>query len=1293
MPEPLLGSLPEGQQALQNKYQTYGAVLSQLPAPIVNSLARFDLERVNRGQRPLSERETTLVIQSAMQGDAVITPPEKGPGESLLDSLNPFGGRDNPILRDLQTIGQAIPRLPLAIAHEFAGLKDVPDAIANADSLGDIAMAPGIRLIPGSYVAGNLLGGTSPEGQQGSPGELAKHPLFTALDVLPFASGAAARTATVRAARLGAVAEGEARAAMSGGVLGGGPIPRPLPTLLTRRLDPTTGAVVPNRVGQLTAGTREMIERTRPGQVMAEAFGAQARDLSRVRAHRDRVLQEQMDPEGQSARVADDAPDTELVALTRQARSLETRFPEITPERRVELTQAFQTDPGTIHTLLGKEAEFTQEVRAITQGFEDVGLAEGLLDRVAVGGQAEVYPVAVAGKIKGRQHEVAHITEIGSLRTVAATGTGVDPAVIADDLLGPLSRTDLGPNETLRAVEARARALHAMGYATDDIITAIGKQRAGVGWDDIEATVRRFNDAGRPTVNLVDVDKVAADLSTLARRDPGISRLTDALKARRWTDATRTLRTLRKRAVYNVIDDIVDPDALKLTLERGRRTDNWLAKTEARYGEKAVTRAHKSVRDLEQRNIPARFVPAVEGQVRDTVKTRLEQFANDNRGTDYAVSPTDLDEWFRLADEGNFSMIEGLGEAEYRAIQRDVARTWQQMRAEGFDPMFVHRVNPRRAGQLAFPHVLERVTTPTQVRERTLDATPYVQDVTVALSHQGLEWLSRKGSEQLIDDVINVWGRSEDTVRKEYLEPARAVHALDPKVSVQEAMVELMEREWTRFDPEQFITWPSKFKAFADDVVMVPRGVANNIQRIHTPPAGKLTAVMDPVMGAFRTSILPLSPRWHVYNILGGGIMLLGQTDPRVFMYAARAWNATKKGADDVLPESVGHGMGSTPAYTREWDQAAKVTATSALDKRLAAMHGVFGGRTLRRVWDSTQLVRDKFGNVVQKSYDLNARFDDMYRAMGYLYDYDRAVKRGMSVEQAQQAGIRTVRKVMQDWDAITPIERSILRYVFPFYGWMQHIMRYVLTYPMDHPVRASIMASFARNELEDMGDGLPERFLNMFFVGPTDLNGDTKAIQLQGANPFADVANYFTLEGFLGQVNPIVGGIAQSLGIDVRSGTAELYPDLEYDPETGRLRATSRNPLTTITQATIPQSRVLFNLAGQNAEWKEVLRRNPEAAQRMFLSQIGVPVVLRDVRVNEERFKAELARDEGLRDAFNEALATGDDTVARRYEVLGPLLDQIRQLQGQGQLEGYTPESAPTSWQTIMGSVGQFKP
>lgn len=58
------------------------------------------------------------------------------------------------------------------------------------------------------------------------------------------------------------------------------------------------------------------------------------------------------------------------------------------------------------------------------------------------------------------------------------------------------------------------------------------------------------------------------------------------------------------------------------------------------------------------------------------------------------------------------------------------------------------------------------------------------------------------------------------------------------------------------------------------------------------------------------------------------------------------------------------------------------------------------------------------------------------------------------------------------------------MKTAFPIYGVQAHSIRYALRYPMDHPLRADLLASTARSELDDNAT-LPSSFLtNLFITG-----------------------------------------------------------------------------------------------------------------------------------------------------------------------------------------------------------------
>lgn len=1271
MADPIYTNYPQTLQALRNKYQTYGDDLAQLPTPVVRSLANFDLQRVQQGQNPLSERETAQVISTALTGQAFTPEPEPSLGQTVLNTINPFAGRKNPIVQDVAAIGSSIPRIPLALAREVQQLPELPRIMGQAtqqadnplEAVGNLAMAPGFRFIPGSYVAGNLLGGTEYNAQgralqEGSPSELVRHPLFTFLDVLPYGQGAAKATKAAKVEVAGIQALKDA-----GAPLYDIPRAKPIRTALTRQVN-ELGQLEPNRIGRVTQPIGEGINRTRIGQLGQEMFGRKyGRIPSAMKARWDVDVAERMNPE--SSRVGAGYDDDALTVWNREARSLESDFKDIPNERIQAITRKLELND--IDDLVDpREIEYVGRVKNLTERLPQFGFEAGELGQAIIDGTAEIYPRKISNKINRSQQFVEHATDVARYRA-----DDIPVEEIIGDIRTPLSNPALSKKRKLTGVEARAYALHRQGYDVDAVLEGIGKARINrISLDDLDDLI---NDVvvkgGGPvpvervmtgaTTTAEDMSMVVQRLRSLAKADPQVAKLAESIRTERWTDAARHLRDVRGRA-RNVLDDVaIDSDKLKAAIKRERRTSNFMRRTEKDYGADRIGELQAYKEHLETANVPARFRKLVEERTREKVKGLIDEELVP-AGT---IATTDIDEAMRLADEGNFGLIHGLDQDTFRQFQSEVAATWREMKAEGLDPVYIHRVTPSQAVQLGYPRVLERELTPSQVKETMSDFTPWVEDATVGLEHAGMEWLLKRANEAFIEEISTRFGTPERVLQERYLPAARAAAEINPALDVRAYMQELMKKEWTPYNPSEFITWGSpRLKQFGDDL-WVPKPLRKNLERMHIPPTGRLTQTMDPIMRVFRTSLLPLSPRWHVYNILGGGMVTTMRTGPGAIPLIGKAYKMAKEG---TLPEGVMHGYGMVDRDVLRW----QATASKA-DKVGAAFHYV-GGKKLRELWDSAQGARTGFNNFVQKSYDFNGFFDDFYRSVSYLYGKTKAERGGLSEAAAKTEGMMLTRKVMQNWDEITPLERTVMRYVFPFYGWMNHIMRYVASYPFDHPIRTSVMAQFARNELEDMGTGLPQSFLNMFFVGDVDYDGKVRAINTAGMNPFSDFANYFTLAGFTGNLNPVISSVLTTLGVDTGKGAPTLYPNLQYDPNTGRLVAKNDSLVMNFAQAVVPQSRVLLAAAGMSSEWKELLRRNPDSAGRMMASQLGIPIIMKDVPLYEEQFKGELARSDAQMTAVRESLKSGGEL--QGYPGLSAFMDQIRTLQSQGQLADYTP-------------------
>lgn len=331
---------------------------------------------------------------------------------------------------------------------------------------------------------------------------------------------------------------------------------------------------------------------------------------------------------------------------------------------------------------------------------------------------------------------------------------------------------------------------------------------------------------------------------------------------------------------------------------------------------------------------------------------------------------------------------------------------------------------------------------------------------------------------------------------------------------------------------------------------------------------------------------------------------------------------------------------------------------------------GYLRGKTLNRLWDAEQAAKtpgkpinrfgDKISGLVEKSYTLNGKVDDFYRMVNYIDAYDSAVKKGSSIADAERKAITAVRENLQDWMSMTPMERSVIRSVVPFYGYMGHAVRFVLRYPFDHPLRTEVMAKLAEAELEDQ-DYLPSRFMSMLFVGGVGPQGEQGALNLGPFNPYGEVANFMTWRGILGATNPVIQTFLQMSGID--GGEAELYPSLRYDPVTGRMSAQSSNPLTNLLHNTIPQSTLLTALLGVNGEFNDMARRDPAAANRYLASGLTIPMLWREIQVDQEIMKAEVARMETESRVKGEALKTGNWNEALQYPSLREYLRALESM------------------------------
>jgi hypothetical protein len=262
----------------------------------------------------------------------------------------------------------------------------------------------------------------------------------------------------------------------------------------------------------------------------------------------------------------------------------------------------------------------------------------------------------------------------------------------------------------------------------------------------------------------------------------------------------------------------------------------------------------------------------------------------------------------------------------------------------------------------------------------------------------------------------------------------------------------------------------------------------------------------------------------------------------------------------------------------------------------------------------------------------------------------ERRVKREMTAAEAHKEGMDAVSEVMGELRHMTPLERSWLVKMFPFYGWTKHILTYVLTYPLDHPYRAMFLGQLAEQNSQDMASGLPTRLQLLLFLGHPDAFGNVNTIDARALNPLRDTANYASAQGFFQSLNPIITSAIGTVDPQISFGGVPLYPHTTFNTAYGIKEAGPQGNLVTAAEQFVPQlsaADAAFNLSGQFAYLKS---SNQAAFTKKVFESLNLPFFPQEINVRQIAAKSEVDRYQiAANDAYH-AMATGDFSTLDTY-------------------------------------------
>src|SRR5215471_1855366 len=533
--------------------------------------------------------------------------------------------------------------------------------------------------------------------------------------------------------------------------------------------------------------------------------------------------------------------------------------------------------------------------------------------------------------------------------------------------------------------------------------------------------------------------------------------------------------------------------------------------------------------------------------------------------------------------------------ALFDGIKMDVTRNVLDLISRGMDPLWLHHVDPDMEYLGSKVNVIpDHLMDITQYNRTTFNMAPGVQDIAMGLTSAAREVFRAEGTRQFLTLFVPPRAKTVSELIDQYR--ARACsHAMKHRRpaawNVEGHAQALMNREWSVIKPNQYglADWGGFGRFTKKDELMIPKALDTNLSKMMPGYRSRIASLpmygaYDKALKVFRFSVLT-GPR-HLVHVAVAGLVPLILREPTAPWYFKQAWdimNEVKKGNHNEL-----YGRLSKNLY----DFNDGLYATS-VGKQYA--------QWLKQGWEKTG---GGGISITQRMAKIEETVSDIYRVSAALAN----IRRGADTEEAVAMG----NKVAVDMDDMAPFERTILKHVFPFYGFTRFLLRYLLTYPTDHPYRVSILARFANQEQEEWSSLLPEKFMMTMFLGHPDEHGNIKSIDLRNLNPFRSFSNEFTIAGFFQQMNPIITAPLTMRGMDVLSASGPLYPQLEFDPVTGSLHAAApNNALMSGLEQFIPEVGALDHFVGITDQMRILKRTSPAAYRAQLYNVLNLPGVL----------------------------------------------------------------------------------
>ena len=754
-------------------------------------------------------------------------------------------------------------------------------------------------------------------------------------------------------------------------------------------------------------------------------------------------------------------------------------------------------------------------------------------------------------------------------------------------------------------------------------------------------------------------------------------------------------------------------DLYEYSKYRAKLEDQYLTKYDRTVKplQEAAARAQKKFQESVVKNPPARFVPAYLKALDNAVITydkgnelldRAAKLLSDRQLEKSQVDaarqdPTLLNELVGVHAEGSYrSALADLGvpSKDIHDIIDSAQQSIARARAQGLDPSWVPTVSTWDAAErpnygIRTPST--RIPSVDAEFERMFEPTNTIYDVGAAVHHSMSQFMTREAAQEVVDQVIKPWlvsGRDlEGVVNREYKPATTAVGAVSRR-GFYEAVYDSLG--YLKFDPERQFGI-SKASIGGEEDFYIPKSMLKSLQKAINENQFAMDKLFNRGTEVFRTSVLKFSPRFTAHILFGGTFLMALRTSPFAFKYIDHAYRSIKQGDHgelaDILRRPTQFGS-DEPIYRATQTLnflGSKKLANLNIKERMTAMH-----------LDPTKLT-----SWLKAAGDLNYTFTrwvtNMQRAIVYFDAIGKLERQGrrqgfvldelgnrvqITTDRARQVAEEAVEKVMGDNRKMTPLEQASFTKVIPFYGWTKHILRYVSSYPLDHPFRASFLGNLANMNSEDTPSGLDTRIQLLFFWGSPDAQGNVTATDMRALDPLRDTASYATWQGWLSSLNPAYTALPAMVDPQIIFGDNVLYPNLTYNSLYGiKEAAPAGGPLTALEQY-VPETTALDAALGLSSQYRGLARSDPKAYAKTIFSSLGVPFFeIQHINLRQISAQTEIDRYEQASAAATNAWQSGDFSQIAGYPTVPDPLQPDYNV---------TPASLEELYKKILATTGQ---